>query len=428
VLHWWHPAPMERGLRTRFSDDLLWLPYVTCHYLEVTGDAAILGERAPFLHARLLEPGEDEAYLQPETSAESADLYEHCCRALDRSLTRGAHGLPLMGTGDWNDGMNRVGEAGRGESVWLGWFLHAALTAFIPIARAHNDQARVEAWTAHAAALSVALDREGWDGAWYRRGYYDDGTPLGSAGSEECRIDSIAQSWAAISGAADPARAIQAMAALDRQLVHRGDRLAPLFTPPFDKTALDPGYIKGYPPGIRENGGQYTHAAAWSIMGFAALGQGDKATELFSLINPINHTATRAGVLRYKVEPYVVAADVYSVAPHVGRGGWTWYTGSAGWLYRAGVEAILGLRLKGDSLSIDPCIPAAWPGYDATLRYRGSVYEISVRNPRAVGRGVIAVEVDGMSRPVTRGKASIPLREDHGTRAILVTLGLVTPG
>ena len=227
----------------------------------------------------------------------------------------------------------------------------------LPIAAARNEPARAKAWKAHAEALARALDREGWDGDWYRRGYYDDGTPLGSAESQECRIDSIAQSWAAMSGAGDPARAVQAMAALDRDLVHRGDRLALLFTPPFDKTALDPGYIKGYPPGIRENGGQYTHAAAWSIMGFAALGQGDKAAELFALVNPINHTSTRAGVLRYKVEPYVVAADVYSVAPHVGRGGWTWYTGSAGWLYRAGIEAILGLRIKGGSAGDRPVHP-----------------------------------------------------------------------
>ena len=335
------------------------------------------------------------------------------------------HGLPLMGTGDWNDGMNRVGEAGRGESVWLGWFFHGALTAFGPVAAARNEPARAKAWKAHAEALARALDREGWDGDWYRRGYYDDGTPLGSADSQECRIDSIAQSWAALSGAGDPARAIRAMAALDRDLVHRGDRLALLFTPPFDKTAQEPGYIKGYPPGIRENGGQYTHAAAWSIMGFAALGQGDKAAELFALVNPINHTSTRAGVLRYKVEPYVVAADVYSVAPHVGRGGWTWYTGSAGWLYRAGIEAILGLRIKGGSVVIDPCIPAAWSGFDMTLRYRGAVYDISIRNPDGVSRGVIAAQLDGEPQPLSLGKARLQLAVDNGAHTIIVTMGRV---
>jgi cyclic beta-1,2-glucan synthetase len=328
-----------------------------------------------------------------------------------------------MGTGDWNDGMSRVGERGMGESVWLGWFFHAAFSGFVPIAVSRNEPARAKAWKAQADALAVALDREGWDGNWYRRGYYDDGTPLGSASSEECRIDSIAQSWAAISSAGNPARAVQAMAALDMQLVHRGDRLALLFTPPFDKTPFDPGYIKGYPPGIRENGGQYTHAAAWSIMGFAALGQGDKAAELFALINPINHTATRSGVLRYKVEPYVVAADVYSVPPHVGRGGWTWYTGSAGWLYRAGIESILGLRLQGDSLLIDPCIPTAWPGFDMTLRYRGAVYEISVRNPGSLSRGVVSAELDGVAQPVAQGKALVRLSEDHDAHLILVTLG-----
>lgn len=424
VQHWWFP-PAGQGVRTRISDDRAWLATVVSHYVETTGDVAILDEPVPFIHGPTLRPGDHDLYFEPDQADETASLYEHCARGLDLALATGGHGLPLIGTGDWNDGMNRVGEAGRGESVWLGWFFHAALTSFVPIARARNDQAREAGWAAHAVSLCAALDRDGWDGAWYRRGYYDDGTPLGSSVSEECQIDSIAQSWAAISGAGDPVRAIQAMASLDRRLIHRGDDLAPLFTPPFDNTALDPGYIKGYPPGIRENGGQYTHAAAWSIMGFAALGQGDKATELFALINPINHTATRAGVLRYKVEPYVVAADVYSVAPHVGRGGWTWYTGSAGWLHRAGVEAILGLRLKGDRLWIDPCIPAAWPGYEMTLRYRNAVYEISVRNPGNSGRGVAAVEVDGEPSPVTQGKACVALREDHATHAILVTLGEV---
>jgi len=420
--HWWFP-PAGQGVRTRISDDRAWLATVAAHYIETTGDSAILDEQVPFLNGPALRPGDHDLYFQPNPADETASLFEHCARGLDLSLETGAHGLPLIGTGDWNDGMNRVGEAGKGESVWLGWFFHAALAAFIPMAAARNEPARAKAWEAHADALRGALDREGWDGDWYRRGYYDDGTPLGSAGSEECRIDSIAQSWAAISGAGDRTRAVQAMAALDSQLVHRGDRLALLFTPPFDKTALDPGYIKGYPPGIRENGGQYTHAAAWSIMGFAALGQGDKAAELFALINPINHTATRAGVLRYKVEPYVVAADVYSMPPHVGRGGWTWYTGSAGWLYRAGIESILGLRVKADSMLIDPCIPVAWPGFDMTLRYRGAVYEISVRNPSRVSRGVVALELDGLSQPVEAGEACLRLSKDHGTHAILITLG-----
>jgi cyclic beta-1,2-glucan synthetase len=422
--HWWFP-PAGQGVRTRISDDRAWLATVAAHYIETTGDASILDEKVPFLDGPALKPGEHDLYFQPGKADEAATLYEHCARGLDRSLETGVHGLPLMGTGDWNDGMNRVGEAGRGESVWLGWFFHGALTAFAPVAAARNEPARTKTWKAHAAALAAALDRDGWDGEWYRRGYYDDGTPLGSAKSQECRIDSIAQSWAALSGAGDPARAVQAMAALDRDLVHRGDRLALLFTPPFDKTAQDPGYIKGYPPGIRENGGQYTHAAAWSIMGFAALGQGDKAAELFALVNPINHTSTRAGVLRYKVEPYVVAADVYSVAPHVGRGGWTWYTGSAGWLYRAGIESILGLRIKGGSLVIDPCIPPAWPGFEITLRYRGATYDISIRNPDGVSRGVIAAQLDGEPQPLLLGEARLPLRVDNGAHTIVVTLGRV---
>ena len=422
--HWWFP-PAGQGVRTRISDDRAWLATVAAHYIETTGDAAILDEKVPFLDGPALKPGEHDLYFQPGQADEAATLYEHCARGLDLSLETGVHGLPLMGTGDWNDGMNRVGEAGRGESVWLGWFFHGALTAFAPIASARNEPARAKAWKAHAEALARALDRDGWDGDWYRRGYYDDGTPLGSAESQECRIDSIAQSWAAMSGAGDPARAVRAMAALDRHLVHRGDRLALLFTPPFDKTALEPGYIKGYPPGIRENGGQYTHAAAWSIMGFAALGQGDKAAELFALVNPINHTSTRAGVLRYKVEPYVVAADVYSVAPHVGRGGWTWYTGSAGWLYRAGIEAILGLRIKGGSVVIDPCIPAAWPGFEMTLRYRGAVYDISIRNPDGVSRGVIAAQLDGETQPISLGSARLQLAADQGAHMIVVTMGRV---
>ncbi len=420
--HWWF-LPAGQGVRTRISDDRVWLATVATHYVETTGDLAILDERVPFIDGPALKPTDHDLYFQPTQADEAASLFEHCARGLDLALATGSHGLPLMGAGDWNDGMNRVGEAGKGESVWLGWFLHAALTAFIPIAASRKEAARVRTWKAHADALRVALDAAAWDGEWYRRGYYDDGTPLGSSTSDECRIDSIAQSWAALSGAGDPKRAIQAMASLDRQLVHRGDRLVLLFTPPFDKTPLDPGYIKGYPPGIRENGGQYTHGAVWAVMGFAALGQGDKAAELFSMLNPITHTASRAGVLRYKVEPYVSAADVYSVPPHAGRGGWTWYTGSAGWLYRAGVESILGLRVQADSLVIDPCIPAAWPEFSMTLRYRGAVYEIAVHNPGNVSRGVVAVELDGTAQAVPDGKARVQLCQDTGVHAILVTLG-----
>ena len=421
VQHWWFP-PAGQGVRTRISDDRVWLAYVAAQYVETTGDKAILDERVSFIDGPALRPGEHDHYFEPPVADESASLFEHCVRGLELSLANGVHGLPLMGTGDWNDGMNRVGEKGQGESVWLGWFIHATLTAFIPLARARGESARADKWTAHAAALRAALDREAWDGNWYRRGYYDDGTPLGSAESEECRIDSIAQSWAAISGAGQSGRAVQAMASLNRELINRADRVAPLFAPPFDKTALDPGYIKGYPPGIRENGGQYTHAAAWSIMAFAALGQGCNAADLFSLVNPVNHTSTPAGVHRYKVEPYVIAADVYGAAPHTGRGGWTWYTGSAGWLYRAGIETILGLRLQGDFFVVDPCIPKAWPGFELVLKYRGVTYDIKVVNPAGVSRGVVGAEIDGEAPTLEQGRARIRLRQG-GTHTLRVTLG-----
>ena len=420
VQHWWLPVTGQ-GVRTRISDDRAWLAYCTAHYVETTADLAILEESIPFLEGAVLQPGEHDAYFQPVAADERASLYEHCALALDASLAVGEHELPLIGTGDWNDGMNRVGAAGKGESVWLGWFLHAALTAFVPLARSRGDAVRAATWEAHGARLKAALEEHGWDGSWYRRGYFDDGTPLGSAASEECRIDSIAQSWAVISGAAEPKRAARAMAAVDEQLVKRAEGLVLLFTPPFDRTALEPGYIKGYPPGIRENGGQYTHAAAWTAIAFAALGDGDRAAELFSFLNPINRSSTRAGIQRYKVEPYAVAGDIYSVTPHTGRGGWTWYTGSAGWLYRTGVEAILGLRLRGSVLTIEPCIPKRWRGFEAVLRHRSSRYEIAVENPRGVSRGVVVVELNGTALPA--GSVQIPLSDDRGTHRVRVVLG-----
>jgi N,N'-diacetylchitobiose phosphorylase len=425
VLHWWHPAPMERGLRTRFSDDLLWLPYLTAHYIAVTADAGILDEEAPFLRARLLEPGEDETYLQPAVSGESADLYEHCCRAIDRSLTRGAHGLPLMGTGDWNDGMNRVGREGKGESVWLGFFLYRILGDFLPLCERRADRARISRYHDYRERLAEALQAGGWDGAWYRRAYYDDGTPLGSAGEAECRIDALAQSWAVLSGAAPPTRAAQAMDAVEDQLVSESDGIVRLLTPAFVDTPHDPGYIKGYVAGVRENGGQYTHAACWVVMALAALGRTERAARVLEMLSPVTHAATPERVARYRLEPYVVAADVYGEPPHVGRGGWSWYTGSAGWLYRTALESVLGLRVsQGRTLLIRPCIPAAWPGF--RIHYRlpdgAARCDIAVENP-AGGRQVVAARLDGVDAPIVDGAARVSLPDAGGKYHIEVRLG-----
>ncbi len=420
VQHWWLPHSGQ-GVRTRISDDRPWLAYSVAHYVEATGDTGVLDEPIPFLEGALLKPGETDNFFLPKLSASSAALFEHCALALDASLALGRHGLPLIGTGDWNDGMNRVGEKGEGESVWLGWFLYATLTAFAPLALARGETERAGKWLLHANALKLAMEREAWNGDWYVRAWFDDGAALGAAADSECRIDSIAQSWAALSGAATPARAAQAMAALDRELIRRDDGLALLFTPPFDRTPHDPGYIKGYPPGMRENGGQYTHAAVWSVMAFAALGDGDKAASLFAMLNPINHSRTRADAHRYKVEPYVVCADVYSVAPHVGRGGWTWYTGSAGWLQRAGVESVLGLSIQRSTLRVDPCIPKGWDHFEATLAYRSATYAVRVENPGAVSRGAVFATVDGVElaeRPVR-----VPLMDDGRRHVVFVRLG-----
>jgi cyclic beta-1,2-glucan synthetase len=418
VQHWWQP-PSGAGIRTRCSDDMLWLPYVVAHYVRLTGDAAILNERIPFIEDRALEEKEHEAFMTPHESLDSATLYEHCRRAIERGMRTGPHGLPLIGSGDWNDGMNRVGIKGSGESIWLAWFLIGVLNEFAGMTKLHGSPEHVIAYRERARHLAEAVERHAWDGGWYLRAFFDDGTPLGSAASEEARIDSLPQSWAVLSGAADAERAARAVESACEQLVLKDENLVLLLAPPFDRSEKNPGYIKGYPAGVRENGSQYTHAALWLVMALCRRGDGDRAVSLLRMINPIERARDPEAVERYRVEPYVAAGDVYRLPERVGQGGWTWYTGSAAGMYRVWIEEVLGMKICDQVLVIDPVIPSGWKQFSIRYRRGEAIYDIAVENPEGARRGVAWVEMDGrrLEKPL------IPLEEISIKHKVVVRMG-----
>jgi cyclic beta-1,2-glucan synthetase len=420
VQHWWHP-PRGHGLRTRVADDPLWLPFVALAHVAETGDLSILDEPVAFLDAPPLPPGQEGDYGAPPAGAEAAPLYEHCLRALEHADRTGPHGLPLIGGGDWNDGLNRLGRQGRGESVWLAWFAITCMNRFAPLCESRGEPARAAALRDRAARLRDAIENHAWDGRWYRRAYFDDGTPLGSARNRACSIDSLAQSWAVLSGAGDPDRARSAMESVYERLVRLDDGLILLFAPPFEDDELDPGYVRGYLPGVRENGGQYTHAAMWVVQATATLGRGRLAMDLVRLINPVLRADHAAGVERYQVEPYVIAGDVYSQPPHHGHGGWTWYTGSAGWLYQVILKSILGADRRGSRLYLQPCSPPDWARFEIRYRLKCSTYAITVENPGGVESGVAAVWLDQERQEDN----SIPLADDERPHEVRVVLGRI---